>query len=89
MAVKLSERIARWLSPELSNQADRYWRMWHDADDVHKWCNGEARSVGQWLLERNHDHWRALDEPSIGKLPQTISDFRTWLYRQRDLPKSA
>jgi hypothetical protein len=63
--------------------------MWHDADDVRTWCNGEASLVGQWLLERDRDYWRAEGESAKGKLPPRISELREWLYSQRDLPKSA
>jgi hypothetical protein len=86
--MRLSEKIARWLSPDLARRADRHLWIMSQTDDVYRWCNGEARLVGQWLIERDQDYWRPEGSKPIGKLPQGISNFREWLYRQRDLSKS-
>lgn len=82
--------LKRWNARRLKDREDakRYFYLRLQIDDVHKWCDGEARSVAQWLLEYDTDMWRALDVKPIGTLPSRIDGFRRWLYEQRALQKS-
>jgi hypothetical protein len=80
--------MRRWLAsilcPEMERDARRYWYLWHQVDDVHKWCDGEARDVGQFLLDQDFNHWRSLDtRPRHNTTYGGISGFREWLYRKR------
>lgn len=82
------ETFARWICPDLARQADRYHYLWHQTDDCHRWLSEfpEASIVAQWLKERDHDHWRKLEDPATGKLPCGISNFREFLRSRRQTP---
>jgi hypothetical protein len=80
--------MRRWLAkklwPDLDRFERRYWYLWHQVDDVNKWCDGEARDVTQWLLDQDRDHWRSLDAPPAARTtPWGIQQLREWIYRKR------
>lgn len=82
------EKIARWISPSLARQADKFHYLWHQADDCHRWLSEftDVALAAQWLKERDRDHWRALEEPATGKLPSSIIEFREFLRSRRSPP---
>lgn len=85
------ESIARWISPNLARQADRFHYLWHQADDCHRWLS-EFQDVSyamQWLKERDRDHWREIDTPASGKLPSNIVNFREFLRSHQPTPSTA
>jgi hypothetical protein len=83
--VPLRTTIARWLAPEFDLAERRFWYLWHQVDDVNKWCDGEARDVTRWLLDQDRDHWRSLDAPAGARAtPWGIQQFREWIYKKRD-----
>lgn len=84
--MKLSERIARWLCPDMARNADRYFYLRVVVlDDAKNWLYShcpEGSLVAQWSIERDADHWRELGHPATGRLPSNISDFREYLKRR-------
>lgn len=81
--------MRRWLAtklcPEFEIADRRFWYLWHQVDDVNKWCDGEARDAAQWLLDQDSDHWRSLDAPPGARAtPWGIQQFREWIYKRRD-----
>jgi hypothetical protein len=82
--------IAERLCPQLARGAERYWYLWHQVDDLNKWCDGEARDAAQWLLDQDEDHWRSKNVPAGARAtPWGIQNFREWIYRKRAVPHSA
>lgn len=83
--MKLTERIARWLCPDMARKADRYFYLRVVVlDDAKNWLYGhcpEGSLVAQWAIERDTDHWRELGHPATGRLPDDISRFREHLKR--------
>lgn len=85
--------LAEKLCPDMARSARRYEYLWHQVDDVHKWCDGEARDVAAYLLDADYNHWRPLgSEAKTRTTYGGISVFRNWLYCRRnqpaDLPRS-
>ncbi len=84
--------MRRWLAtllcPEMERDAQRFWYLWHQVDDVHKWCDGEARDVAAFLLDTEFNHWRRFpgEEARTRTTYGGISVFREWLYRKRATP---
>ena len=80
--------MRRWLAillcPEFALAERRYWYLWHQVDEVNKWCDGEARDVTRYLLDQDADHWRSLDAPAGARAtPWGIQRFREWIYKKR------
>jgi hypothetical protein len=80
--------MRRWLAtqlcPEFERTERRFWRLWHQIDDVHKWCDGEARDAARWLLDQDTDYSRPLDAPAGARAtPYGIQSFREWIYKKR------
>ncbi|MGR4927311.1 hypothetical protein ACIPUD_10940 [Bradyrhizobium sp. CAR08] len=76
--------IARWLSPELANEAERYY-----------WLRGEISYNARWLaefpfvsrtldriLDCEVDHFRAAYVPAVCTEPADISAYRELLRRE-------
>jgi hypothetical protein len=81
--------MRRWLAtklcPDLVRTENRFWYLWHQVDDVNKWCDGEARDATQWLLDQERDYSRALDAPAGARAtPGGIQQFREWIYKKRE-----
>lgn len=76
--------LAMMLCPEFEIAERRFWYLWHQVDDVHKWCDGEARDAAQWVLDQDRDHWRSGDAPPGARAtPWNIQSFREWIYKKR------
>jgi hypothetical protein len=80
--------MRRWLAtllwPEFERTERRFWYLWHQVDDVNKWCDGEARDTTQWCLDQDSDWARRLDAPAGARAtPYGIQNFREWVYRRR------
>lgn len=81
--------MRRWLAaklwPEFDRMERRFWYLWHQTDDVHKWCDGEARDAARWLLDQDADYSRPLDaSPGARATPWGIQQFREWIYKKRE-----
>jgi hypothetical protein len=81
--------MRRWLAakmwPEFERTERRFWYLWHQTDDVNKWCDGEARDATQWILDQDRDYWRSMDAPpSARATPYGIQALREWIYRNRE-----
>ncbi|MDN5006416.1 hypothetical protein ACFQZO_37010, partial [Bradyrhizobium sp. GCM10027634] len=80
--------MRRWLAtklwPEFERTENRFWYLWHQVDDVNKWCDGEARDATQWCLDQVSDYSRPLDAPPGARAtPYGIQSFREWIYKKR------
>jgi len=88
--MRVSEKFARWICPDLGNRADRYWVLSSEIQLCHRWL-GEFPEVDltlQRLNEIDRDHWRELGTPSTGKLPYRIEEFREMLRRRASIASS-
>jgi hypothetical protein len=81
--------MRRWLAmklwPEFERKERRFWYLWHQIDDVNKWCDGEACDAAQWLLDQDSNYAGPLDV-SMARMrttPWNISGFRDWIYKRR------
>lgn len=77
--------IRRWRTArqEQARAAQRFYYLASRLSELHRWCDGEAALAAQWLMEADDDHWRALGEPSRGKLPSRVEDFREMVRKLR------
>jgi hypothetical protein len=76
--------LKRWNARRLQDRkdAEQHTQLLLDIDDVHRWCDGEARDVARWLLDRNA--WRfGFTTTDTKRAPERISEFRTELYAKR------
>jgi len=78
-------RVARWLDPHTSRDADRYYYLIGKVSEAYRWLGDheDAADLAQWLIESDNSHWRRLGEPSSMSLPHDIYDFREHLRRRR------
>lgn len=86
MIKQLRTWLARRLDPDTAHDAERYWYLWHQLDDAHKWLSYEFNEVGDvllWLKMKDQDHWRSIGTPGRNPWPSGISDFRERLRRAR------
>jgi hypothetical protein len=87
-------RFRRWLAsklyPEIHDWHNRYCWLLSEVQQAHRWLGEfkDADTVLHWLLLRNGDHWRKLDEPARSPYPADISGFREYL-RSRLHPSSS
>jgi hypothetical protein len=83
--MRIRERIAAWLAPDMADKADRCdWLKGELSYSGARWL-GEFKPIAafvEWLADREHDRYRKLDEPyQPGKWRADISDFRDELRR--------
>ena len=74
--------VANRLFPELIRESDRFWYLRGQMSDAGRWLGYEYPQVDivlSWLMYRDVDHWRALDEQPKNKWPSEIYSFREWL----------
>lgn len=81
--MSIRRSLAAWLCPKMARNEERYFRLHNQASTVHRWLNGEAADVAQWLMETDADHWRSIDAKAIGELPPDIQKFREYLHSRR------
>jgi hypothetical protein len=75
--------IAARLCPDMAKDAAKYHFLKSEIVHADRWLASitPAAMVLTWLLGRDHDHWRKLDEPSVAAYPADISAFREELRR--------
>lgn len=84
--MSIKQHLARWLDPETARDAEKYWYLWHQLDDAHKWLSYEFKEVGDvllWLKMNEQDHWRPLGTPARSPWPSRIDDFRERMRAQK------
>lgn len=85
MLKSLLRELVAAIFPDVFLDADRYHYLRNQVEVVHRWCDGEAADVADYLLAHDSDHWRALGEAGLNKpFPLEISRFREWLYARRE-----
>lgn len=75
----IRERLARWLAPDMARDAEKYFYLWNQVDDAHKWLSYEFKEAGDvllWIKMTEQDHWRALGTPARNPWPSRIDYFR-------------
>lgn len=80
--------MRRWLAtklwPDFERRERAFWYLWHQVDDVNKWCDGEARDATQWVLDQYSVYSRPIDAPAGARAtPWGILNFREWIYKKR------
>lgn len=86
--MKLTERIARWVSPNLARDSEAYHRVMMRLDEARWWLGSyvpEGASVAQYIIDDDRWYWTSKRDHSQGLPWQAppyvtgISSFRDWL----------
>lgn len=87
--MKITERFARWLCPNLARDSEAYHRVMMRLDETRWWLGSyapEGASVAQYIIDDDRWYWTSARDSDPDRLPWQapayvtgIASFRDWL----------